>query len=398
MVLLSPTTRGPEVKSRVAVAGVGQTKFGVHKGQALSELAAEASFSAMADAGVDRSDIGFVSVGVASGSLSGQLSPAASILDAVGLVGVPCQRSEAACATGSAAIYAAYSHISSGLADTAIVIGAEIMTQGGTSSATDYLAQMTDCRWEYSLGITFPGMFALMASAHMKEFGTTEEDLALVSCKNHRNALKNEDAQFHKTVSVEDVLGSPPVAPPLKLLDCSPLSDGAAAIILASEEKARTYTDTPVWVRAIGAASSGNLLSQRKHLSSIPSIRLAAMRAFQQSGLSSKDMDFAEVHDCFTIAEIIAYEELGFAERGKGAKLLRDGATEIGGDIPVNASGGLKAKGHPLGATGVGMVVELTRQLRSEVEKSRQIKDAKVGLAQNMGLTGQYSYVSIYSR
>jgi acetyl-CoA C-acetyltransferase len=278
------------------------------------------------------------------------------------------------------------------------VIGAEIMTQGGTSSATDYLAQMTDCRWEYSLGITFPGMFALMASAHMKEFGTTEEDLALVSCKNHRNALKNEDAQFHKTVSVEDVLGSPPVAPPLKLLDCSPLSDGAAAIILASEEKARTYTDTPVWVRAIGAASSGNLLSQRKHLSSIPSIRLAAMRAFQQSGLSSKDMDFAEVHDCFTIAEIIAYEELGFAERGKGAKLLRDGATEIGGDIPVNASGGLKAKGHPLGATGVGMVVELTRQLRSEVEKSRQIKDAKVGLAQNMGLTGQYSYVSIYSR
>ena len=383
---------------KVAIVGVGHTKFGHHDDLSIRELAAEAGFAALEDAGIANTEVQMLSVGVASGSMSGQLSPAASVADALGIAGVPYYRSEAACATGSAALRTAYAHIASGFVDIALVVGVEVMTHTPTKVSTDYLAQMGDMEWEYVHGITFPGYFALMASSHMKLYGTSEEDLALVSVKNHKYAFYNPYAQFHKRISVSDVLSSKPVAPPLKLLDCSPLTDGAAAVVLASEELAKKLTDTPVWIRGMGVASLNNLIAERRDLASIPSVRLAAKIAYSQSGFTPADIQIAELHDCFTIAEIIEYEELGFAERGKGAQLVREGQTELGGKIPVNLSGGLKAKGHPLGATGVSMAVEITKQLRGEAERGRSVSGAQVGLTQNMGLTGQYSFVTIYSR
>jgi acetyl-CoA C-acetyltransferase len=383
---------------RVAIVGMGHTRFGKSPSTSLGELAAEAGLAAINEAGLNPSEIEMLSVGVASGSMSGQLSPAASVADTLGLVGIPVYRSEAACASGSAALRTAYAHIASGLVDTALVVGAEVMTHVETDVATDYLAQMGDTTWEYVQGVTFPAYFALIASAHMKKYGTKQEDLARVAVKNHRYAVHNPVAQFHREVTVDEVMRSPVVAYPLKLLDCSPLSDGAAAVVLVSEDKARKLSDTPIWIRGMGMASTGNILSERKDPSTIPSIRLAARKAYAQSGVEPREIHFAEVHDCFTIAEIIAYEELGFAERGRGADLIREGQTELGGRIPVNMSGGLKAKGHPLGATGVSMAVEATKQLRGEAERGRAVKGAEVGLVQNMGLTGQYSFVTIYSR
>lgn len=377
---------------------MGHTRFGRSPNTSVKELAAEACLAAMNEAGLSSSEVEMLSVGVASGSMSGQLSPAASVADALGLVGIPVYRSEAACATGSAALRTAYAHIASGLVDTALVVGAEVMTHVETEVATDYLAQMGDTTWEYVQGATFPAFFALIASAHMKKYHTRQEDLASVAVKNHKYAVHNPVAQFHREITVDEVMRSTVVAYPLKLLDCSPVSDGAAAVVLTSEDKAKKLSDTPVWIRGMGIASTGNILSERKDLSTIPSIRLAARRAYAQSGVGPDKIDFAEVHDCFTIAEIVAYEELGFAERGHGVDLIREGQTELGGRIPVNMSGGLKAKGHPLGATGVSMAVEATKQLRGEAERGRSVKGAEVGLAQNMGLTGQYSFVTIYSR
>jgi acetyl-CoA C-acetyltransferase len=385
------------MNKKVAVVGIGHTKFGRFPDATLRELAAVAGFSALEDAGITSPDIDFLSVGVASGSLSGQLSPAASVADALGITGAPLYRSEAACATGSAAIRSAYTALASGASDIALVVGAELMTRVPSAKATEYLAEMGDYGWEYPHGITFPGYFGLIASAHMKEFGTTEEDLALVAVKNHENAYHNEYAQFRKRITVDDVLKSKMVAYPLKLLDCSPLSDGASALVLTTEEHAKDLSDTPVWIEANALASLNNLAAERKDLATIPSVRLAAKKAYAQSGLGPKDIDFAEVHDCFTIAEIVVYEELGFSGRGKGAELVRSDQTSIGGEIPVNPSGGLKAKGHPLGATGVSMAVEVVKQFRGEVERRRYV-GGEVALTQNMGLTGQYSFVTIYRR
>lgn len=381
----------------VGIMGVGHTRFGVHPGKSVRELGAEAGFEAMRDAGVDQGDVGAVFVGVASGALSGQYSAAASIADELGLRGVPVLRCEAACATGSAALYAAISNVLSGLCETALVVGVESMNRQGSAAATDHLAKMSDADFEYPLGITFPGFFALMASAYMKKYSVGSEDLALVSVKNHANALRNPLAQFHREVTVEEVVNSKMVASPLHLLDCSPLTDGAAAVVVASKKVCEHAPKSPAWLRGMGSASSNNLLAERREIASVPSIRLAARKAFSESGLRPQDIDLAEVHDCFTIAEILAYEELGFAEKGQGASLLRSGETFMNGRMPVNTSGGLKAKGHPLGATGVSMVVEITKQLRGDVDAGRRVNGARIGLTQNMGLTGQYSYVYLFS-
>ncbi|MEM3671417.1 MAG: thiolase domain-containing protein [Thermoprotei archaeon] len=387
-----------DASQSVAVIGVGHTKFSGGSTQGLRELASEAGFNAMRDADTDPSDVDCLVVGVASGAMSEQYSPAAMVADSVGLRGVMLQRCEAACATGSAALAAAVRTVKAGEARTALVIGAEVMSKRGTAESTYHLSRMTDCEFEYPLGITFPGMFGLMASSYMNRYSSTQEDLALVSVKNHENALENPYAQFHRRISVDDVLNSKMVADPLHLLDCSPVSDGAAAVVISCREVAEKKEKAPVWIRGIGSASLGNLLAERRDLTSIPSVRLAARRAFANSGLRPDDVDVAELHDCFTIAELIEYEELGFAERGKGAHLLRNGDTSISGRIPVNPSGGLKAKGHPLGATGLSMVVEIVKQLRGELPAKRRVNGAKVGLTQNMGLTGQYSFVYVLSR
>jgi acetyl-CoA C-acetyltransferase len=234
----------------------------------------------------------------------------------------------------------------------------------------------------------------------MKEFGTTEEDLALVAVKNHKYGAMNPKAQFREEITVDDVLSSRVIAWPLKLYDCCPISDGAAAVVLASKEKIKELgVDAPVWVRGIGVSSDSSTMSNRSDFLGIRSSREAAQLAYRMAKVEVKEIEVAEVHDCFTIAEILAYEDLGFCRKGEGAKLIREGETEIGGRIPVNVDGGLKAKGHPLGATGISMLVELTMQLREEVEPRRQVPLKKyLALAHNVGGTGQYCYVTILSR
>jgi acetyl-CoA C-acetyltransferase len=256
--------------------------------------------------------------------------------------------------------------------------------------------------WEFhNFGITFPAYYALYANAHMTKYGTTEEDLALVAVKNHKYASMNPVAHLQKRLTVDDVLASMVVASPLKLFDCCPVTDGSASIILASSDKVKELKiEDPVWIAGIGYSSGTATLSNRENYTGLEATVLAARRACKTAGITMKDIDVAEVHDCFTIAEIMAYEDLGLCPKGEGAKFLREGQTEIGGSIPVNVDGGLKAKGHPIGTTGCSMIYELTKQLRGEaVERSRQVSLRKnVALAHNVGGTGHYCYVTILKR
>jgi acetyl-CoA C-acetyltransferase len=249
--------------------------------------------------------------------------------------------------------------------------------------------------------MTFPAYYAMHATAHMAKYGTTEEDLALVAVKNHKYAALNPVAHFQKEITVDEALSSYPIAWPLKLYDCCPVTDGAAAVILASEEKVKELKiDTPVWIEGIGASSGTGNLSKRDSYVGLKSAVIAAQKAYKMAGVGPEDIEVATVHDCFTIAEILAYEDLGFCKKGEGPKLIREGQTEIGGKIPVNVDGGLKAKGHPIGATGCSMIYELTKQLREEAEKrQRQVPLKKyIALAHNVGGTGHYCYVTILRR
>jgi acetyl-CoA C-acetyltransferase len=253
--------------------------------------------------------------------------------------------------------------------------------------------------WEFhNFGLTFPGYYALYANAHMAKYGTTEEDLALVAVKNHKYGAMNPVAHIHKRLAIDEVLSSMVIASPLKLFDCCPMTDGSASIILASEEKAKELkVDTPVWVAGVGYSSGTASLSKRTDYVGLEASVLASQRAYKTAKVTPEQIDVALVHDCFTIAEIMAYEDIGLCSKGEGAKLLRDGETEIGGRIPVNIDGGLKAKGHPIGTTGCSMIYELTQQLRNEaVEKQRQVPlKNHIGLAHNVGGTGHYCYVTI---
>jgi acetyl-CoA C-acetyltransferase len=254
-----------------------------------------------------------------------------------------------------------------------------------------------DEEWEAFHGVTFPGLYALMARRHMLEYGTTIEQISEVSVKNHENASMNPCAQFQSKVTLSDVMNSQPVAEPLRLLHCSPITDGAATVILASERRAKEFTKEPVWITASAMATDTLALHDRKSLSRMNATILAGERAYKDAGIKPKDIDFAEVHDCFSIAEIFAIEGLGFCNFGEGGRITEDGETRIGGRIPINPSGGLKGKGHPVGATGIGQAVEATLQLRGKAGK-RQIQDAETGLAHNVGGSGATCVVHIFSR
>jgi acetyl-CoA C-acetyltransferase len=271
------------------------------------------------------------------------------------------------------------------------------MTDVYGPQATTALSGAMDYETEAYFGATFPGIYALIAKRHMHQYGTNRKELAMVAVKNHKNGLLNPNAQYHKKITVDDVINSAMVADPLRLLDCSPITDGAATVILAPAEIAKKHTDTPVYVKASAQASDTLSLFNRRDITTLDATVFAAKEAYRQAGLAPKDINFAEVHDCFTIAEILAYEDLGFVKKGEGRNLIREGQTEIGGKIPVNTSGGLKAKGHPVGATGVAQIVELVKQLRGEAEK-RQVKNAEVGLAHNVGGSGGTATVHILSR
>ncbi|MDG6953580.1 MAG: thiolase domain-containing protein [Nitrososphaerota archaeon] len=384
--------------SRVAVVGIGHSRFGRRTDVNLGELAFESIKQAVDDAGVDRKDIGNVVVGSAGGWYEESL-PAVVVGEYAGLSGAGTMRVEAACASGSAAVKAAYNSIVSGETDVAMAVGVEKMTEVDTPTSVELIGRAGSYTWEFeNYGMTFPAYYALYAVAHMKKFGTTQEDLARISVKAHHYGSMNPLAQFQKEITLEKALGSQMVAWPLKLYDACPLSDGSASVVLASEDVAKTLTDTPVWIRGVGYSSDTANLSRREDYVGLRAAVTAASKAYSMAKVSPREIDVATAHDCFTIAELMAYEDLGFCEKGGGARMVREGETELGGRIPINLDGGLKAKGHPIGATGVSMAVEITKQLRGEAGRHQAPIKHGVGLAHNIGGTGHYAYVTILSR
>jgi acetyl-CoA acetyltransferase len=286
--------------------------------------------------------------------------------------------------------------VASGVSDVVLVGGAERVLNVPTADSTEYFAYASDARWEQTVGLTFPGVFALIARAHMTKYGTTEEQMAHVAVKNHRHGVLNPKAQFQKEITLEQVLTSAYVADPLKLYDCCPFTDGGAAVVLASEEVARRSA-RPIWVLGSAAASDFMLMQDKRDLSRVPATERAAAAAYRQAGLGPQDVDVVELHDCFTIAEIVATEGLGLFEPGSGGGAAEKGRTSLGGEIPVNPSGGLKAKGHPIGATGAAQIVEIVTQLRGAAGR-RQVEGAKVGLTHTLGGNAATVLVSLFGR
>ena len=383
---------------RVAVVGIGHSRFGRRTDVNIGELAFESIKEAVDDAGVDRKDVGNVVVGSAGGWYEESL-PAVVVDEYAGLTGAGTMRVEAACASGSAAVKAAYNSIVSGEVDVAMAVGVEKMTEVDTPTSVELIGRAGSYMWEFeNYGMTFPAYYALYAVAHMNRFGTTEEDMSRVAVKAHHYGSMNPLAQFQKEITLEKAMGSQVVSWPLKLYDACPLTDGSAAVVLAREDTARKLTDTPVWIRGVGYSSVTANLSRRDDYVGLAAAVRAARQAYSRARVSPGDIDVATAHDCFTIAELMAYEDLGFCKQGEGAKKIREGQTELGGKIPVNLDGGLKAKGHPIGATGVSMAVEITKQLRGEAGRRQAPIRKGNGLVHNIGGTGHYAYVTILSR
>ena len=383
---------------RVAIVGVGMTKFGEHWERSFRELILEAGTKALQDAQMRGEEIdGLFGGTMASGTLIGQEHIGAIIADSTGLTPVPAVRVEAACASGGLALRMGYLAVASGHHSHVVVGGVEKMTDIGPDEAMLALGGAGDQEWELFQGATFPALYALMARRHMLEYGTTEEQMAAVAVKNHAHAAKNPYAHFQNEITIDDVMNSRPVASPLKILDCSPISDGAAAVVLVPLEEARKYSDTPIEIAASTQASASLALAGRRTHTSLYATKIASQKAYQEAGVEPKDIDVCEVHDCFTIAEIMAIEDLGFVEKGKGGPATLDGETRIGGRIPINTSGGLKGCGHPVGATGVKQAVEIIWQLRGQAE-GRQVSNAEIGMTHNVGGSGATCVTHILKR
>jgi len=381
---------------RVAVIGVGVTKFGKHE-RTSGELFAEAAVDALADAELGPGAIQALYYGnVVGGETEHQLHTGPQAASILGIPTVPTTRFETACASSHAAFRHAVMEIAAGISDVVLVGGGERVLNVPTADSTEYFAYASDASWEQPLGLTFPGVFALVARAHMTKYGTTEAQMAAVAVKNHKHGALNPKAQFQKEITLETVLKSPYIADPLKLYDCCPFTDGGAAVVLASEAFARGRRRA-VWVLGSAAASDSMLLGDKRDLSRVMATERAAKAAYQQAGKSPSDVDVAEVHDCFTIAEIVATEGLGFFEPGAGGLAAEKGLTSLGGKIPVNTSGGLKAKGHPIGATGAAQIAEVVTQLRGEAGP-RQVDGASTGLTHTLGGNTATVLVSLFGR
>ncbi len=385
---------------QVAIVGAGQTAFGDFPEKGVKELFAEAYFEMLksVDKGLDPAMIEAAYLGCLSaggGFQLGQLAPL--LLGYVGLPHVPAVRLENACASGGFALYAAVCAVASGHFKVVLAGGVEKMRDLSGQKGRYWLGVSGDTEYERLAGCTFAGIYALMANRYMFEYGLTRRQLSLVAVKNHRHAVANPKAQFRRAVTLEEAMEGPMVAHPLNIWDCSPTSDGAALVLICSAELAREFTDRPVYVAGFGAAGDYLALHDRADITKLRAARKAARAAYERAGLGPGDIDLAEVHDCFTIAELLAYEDLGFCEEGKAARLLEEGHTSFGGRLPVNVSGGLKAKGHPLGATGCGQACEIFAQLRGQaVEPSRQVPGAEIALSHNVGGSGGTATVFIY--
>jgi acetyl-CoA acetyltransferase len=377
---------------KVAAVGVGMTKFSGKQDKTAVELFAEAALDAINEAKLKPKDIQALFMGNAlSDFAEGQAQIQAFATDYIGAPHIPANRYENACASSSAAFRDAFMWVASGFYDIVLVGGAETAAKMGTPLATRTFAMASDSRYEYPAGITFPGVFALLAHLYSKTYGMPLERLkkqmAHISVNSHYYGARNPKAHFQKEITMDDVLTSFMVCQPLQLYDCCPFSDGGSAVVLVSEDIAKKLTSKPVYVAGVGQASAGNLLSQKEYLPRLRSRELAAEQSYKMAGLGPKDIDVIELHDCFSIATIIALESLGFFEYGKSGEAVEKGETKIGGKIPVNLSGGLKAKGHPIGATGTAQVYEIVRQLRGECGE-RQVEGAKVGMTDTLGGDG----------
>ena len=372
----------------VRVAGVGLTPFGDHGDRAGRDLFAEAAAAAIDDAGVERQAIDRLEYGNFMGALAEQQAHQAPLMaEAAGLT-CPATRYEEACASAGVAVKAGVEAIRAGTADLVVAGGMERMTCLDTGAATDALAIAADELYEVRAGMTFPSAYALMARAYFERFGGDREDLAHIAVKNHANAVPNEYAQYQREISVDDALDSPPVAEPLHLYDACPITDGASAVVLTSDEYATTGgIDAPVSITGVGQGGDRLALQDRKQIAETPAATRAADTAYTDADIAADDIDVAEVHDCFTIAEALALESLGIADPGEGITAAREGITTPDGDTPVNLSGGLKAKGHPVGATGGSQIVELTRLLRGDHPNSEHVADATTGVTHNAGGT-----------
>ena len=378
----------------VAIVGVGIKKWGELWGQSLRDIFVDSALAAIDDAGVDHVDS--LVVGCMSGGLFvGQEHLGSLLADYLGQGPIPGTRVESACASGGVALRTGIAEVASGMSEIVLVGGVEKMTDVGGDEATYALATASDQEWEAFNGVTFPGLYAMMAVAHMHKYGTTPEQLAAVAVKNHHNGSLNPNAQYPQPTTVEAVLSSVLVADPLHIMDCSPITDGAAALVICPADRAAALgAKHPVKIVGSGFSTDSIALHSRADLAALDAVVRAAGAAYKMAGKGPGDIDLCEVHDCFTIAEIMATEALGFFEKGKGGAAVEAGESAIGGRIPINTSGGLKSKGHPVGATGVAQAVEIVEQLRGE-SGARQVQNAKVGMTQNMGGTGGSAVVHI---
>ncbi|HJU13925.1 MAG TPA: thiolase domain-containing protein [Candidatus Nitrosotalea sp.] len=379
---------------KVCIIGAGSTKYGKLP-DSITDIALQASVDAIESAGIEPKAIKAGYISNVFGIADKQVHLGPVIMSNLGIPEVPSLSIESACGSGSIAFREAFANVAAGFYDVVLATGVEKVTHTGTEWTTTYFSYCSDFFYEGGAGASFPGLFASMARAYLAEFKATEEDLAMVAVKNHDNGMLNPKAHLRKKISVDDVLKSAVVASPLKLYDCCPFSDGASSVILCSEKFAKEHTKNYIQVIGSGRGGSPAALQGRSHITEIPSTKIAAQAAYKMAGITPKDIDFAEVHDCFTIAELVDSEDLGFFEKGHAAQAVREGRTRLNGDIPINPSGGLKSKGHPIGATGIGQVAEVFDQLTGKAGE-RTVKDAQIGLTHNFGATGASCAVHIF--
>ncbi len=382
--------------TRVGIIGIGHGVFGRRSDATVQELAFEAFKAALDDAGIDRDDIDASVIGSVP-EYHKQRSLPGVVQEYLGLNPKPTWLTEVACASGSAAIRTAWVSIKAGMHNIMAVIGCQKMTELSTPEILALMGRVGEVQWESVFGTTFPGYYALFAQRHMYEFGTTREQLLEVAVKNHYYGARNRNALFQKEITMKKALESEEVSSPLRVYDCCANADGAACVILADEGRTKEISKKPVWLDGVASATASMSVLRRPNLVGLPSAEKAANDAYEMAGVTANDIKVAEVHDCFTIAEIMAYEDLGFCKRGEGGRFIADRGSYIGGKTPVNVDGGLKAKGHPIGTTGVSMTYEVAKQLRGECGE-RQVPDADVGLTHNVGGIGQYCFVQVMRR
>ncbi len=381
----------------VSVIGIGCTRFGKQNGIGIIDLAVQACREALDDAGVPNERVQAFYLGnFVSEALVHQGSLASMVAHRLGFRAIPCTKVEGACASSGIAFRHGFLLIASGLCDIVLTAGAEKMTSSETATVTQALASAGDAETEMRLGLTFPGTFGIIMRRHMYQYGTTREQVAMVSVKNRRNGSLNPKAHFQKPVSLDEVLESRLICDPLRLYDCPPISDGAAAAVLCAADIAGEFSSRPVEIIGSGHAMGPGILFEMSDLTTFEATVSAAREAYRMAGVSPRDIDVAEVHDCFSIAEIAATEDLGFVEKGKGGHAVEEGLTAMDGPIPINPSGGLLSKGHPVGATGLAQIYGIVQQLRGEA--TNQVNGVQIGLAHNLGGTGAISTVHILRR